>query len=73
MLSGQALRALPKGGDVPAALGLFRRFQGQPQAARQVRPQPRQQLGAQCLYWQKASSAQHDVWVGHPQALPHST
>ena len=57
MLSGQALSALSQGGNVPAALGLLRRFQGQPQAACQVRPQPRQQLGAQCLSWQEASSA----------------
>ena len=54
MLRRQALCALSQGCNVPAALGLLRRLQGQPHAARQVRPQPRQQLGAQCLSWQNA-------------------
>ncbi len=61
MLHRQALRPVPQGGNVPAALGLSGRLQGQPHAARQVRPQSRQQLGAKRLFRQDTD--QHGVLV----------
>ena len=49
MLRREALSALPQSRNVPAPLGLFRRFQRQFHAASQMSPQPRKQLSPQRL------------------------